>query len=80
MKPRRGRRNGHSVCRWTIASIRGTTKGLLNVSEKVNRHPLMIGNRVQMLRDGEEAYPAMLKAIGEAEKFIYLCSYIFDVG
>ena len=53
-------------------------KGLLNVSEKVNRHPLMIGNRIEALHDGEEAYPAMLQAIGEAEKFIYLCSYIFD--
>lgn len=53
-------------------------KGILQVSEKVNRHPLMIGNRLEILHNGEEAYPEMLKAIGEAEDFIYLCSYIFD--
>lgn len=52
--------------------------GLLNVSEKVNRHPLMTGNRIRMLRDGEEAYPTMLKAIENAKDFIYLCTYIFD--
>ena len=52
--------------------------GILNVSEKVNRHPLMIGNRIEALYDGEEAYPAMLEAIEKAEKFIYLCSYIFN--
>ncbi len=33
---------------------------------------------MEALHNGEEAYPAMLKAIREAEKFIYLCSYIFD--
>jgi cardiolipin synthase A/B len=53
-------------------------RGILNVSERVNRHPLMIGNRLGVLHNGEEAYPAMLKAIEEAKKFIYLCTYIFN--
>lgn len=56
----------------------GIFRGILNVSEKVNRHPLVAGNRLKMLLNGEEAYPSMLKAIGEARKFIYLCTYIFD--
>ena len=53
-------------------------KEILNVSERVNRHPLMIGNRISILHNGEQAYPEMLKAIESAKKFIYLCTYIFE--
>ena len=53
-------------------------KGILNVSEKVNRQPLMIGNRIECLQQGEQAYPAMLEAIENAARFIYLSTYIFD--
>ena len=52
--------------------------GIFRVSEKVNRHPLMLGNKIETLCNGEEAYPAMLQAIEEAKDFIYLCTYIFD--
>lgn len=52
--------------------------GILNVSEKVNRHPLMAGNKIQALYNAEQAYPAMLEAIEKAQKFICLCTYIFD--
>ena len=41
--------------------------------------PLTIGNAVQPLRNGEEAYPAMLEAISAATKSIWLASYILDV-
>ncbi len=34
-------------------------------------------NRIDMLRSGDEAYPAMLAAIDAAEKSVGLCSYIF---
>ena len=53
-------------------------EGILNVSEKVNRQPLVIGNRIQCLHQGEQAYPAMLEAIENAGRFVYLSSYIFD--
>jgi cardiolipin synthase A/B len=53
-------------------------KDILNVSERVNRHPLMIGNRINILHNGEQAYPEMLQAIEKAKKFIYLCTYIFE--
>ncbi len=56
----------------------GLYDGILKVSEKVNRHPLMAGNKIEVLRNGEEAYPAMLEAIQNARKFICLCTYIFD--
>lgn len=47
------------------------------VTRLVNR-PLTTGNRIEPLVNGDEAFPAMLAAIGAAEKTISLCSYIFD--
>lgn len=52
--------------------------GLFEVSERVNRHLLMVGNKIQILQNGEETYPAMLEAIRRSKKFIYLSTYIFD--
>lgn len=40
--------------------------------------PLSAGNKVEMLNNGEEAYPAMLDAINRANDWIYLCMYIFE--
>ena len=40
----------------------------------------MPGNRVTLLHDGDEVYPAMLEAIRSAERFIGLASYIFEVA
>lgn len=36
------------------------------------------GNRVQVLVNGDEAFPVMLDEIGKAQRSIALCSYIFD--
>ena len=40
--------------------------------------PLVGGNRVKVLYNGNQAYPAMLEAINQAKKYIYLDTYIFD--
>ncbi len=40
--------------------------------------PLLGGNRVEPLVDGDEAYPAMRRAIEQAERSIAFSSYIFD--
>lgn len=40
--------------------------------------PLACGNRIQVLVNGEQAYPEMLKAIENAQRSITLCTYIFD--
>ena len=40
--------------------------------------PLCAGNKVEMLNNGEEVYPAMLDAINLASDWIYLCMYIFE--
>jgi cardiolipin synthase len=47
------------------------------VNSVVNR-PLTSGNCICALVNGDEAFPAMLKAIDAAQKSISLCSYIFD--
>ncbi len=36
------------------------------------------GNQVEVLINGEQAYPAMLDAIKQATGSVHLCSYIFD--
>lgn len=36
-----------------------------------------VGNAAQVLRNGDEAYPAMIAAIDAARKSVGLCSYIF---
>lgn len=39
---------------------------------------LLTGNSVEALACGENAYPAMLHAIGEARRYIWMASYIFE--
>jgi len=40
-------------------------------------HVPLPGNRCQLLRDGAEAYPAMLEAIRKARSTVRLCTYMF---
>lgn len=44
----------------------------------VSGMPLLGGNTVHPLQDGEAAYPAMLQAIDAARESVWLASYIFD--
>ena len=41
-------------------------QGLAAAVEKLTESPLLPGNLVEPLRDGDEAYPAMLEAIQQA--------------
>lgn len=56
----------------------GTMAALLRISERVTGRPLLRGNRVEPLHNGENAYPAMLAAIAAAERSVALSTYIFD--
>lgn len=53
-------------------------KLLARVVNSVVVRPLLTGNCVQPLVNGDEAFPAMLEAIESARKTISLCTYIFD--
>ncbi|HUF74807.1 MAG TPA: phospholipase D-like domain-containing protein [Longimicrobiales bacterium] len=54
--------------------------GLVRLGDRVCGRPLLDGNRVVALVDGDEAYPAMLEAIEGASRSVGLASYIFDAG
>ena len=51
---------------------------LSRMTEKLTRQPLVQGNTITPLINGDQAYPLMLSGIEAAEKSIALCSYIFD--
>lgn len=51
---------------------------LSRVVSRVVAQPLMPGNAIQPLINGDEVFPAMLSAIESARKTISLCTYIFD--
>jgi cardiolipin synthase len=48
------------------------------MTDKLTRQPLMQGNRITPLVNGDQAFPRMLSCIEEAQHSIALCSYIFD--
>jgi cardiolipin synthase len=48
------------------------------LADRVSHLPLLPGNRVEPLANGEEAYPVMLAAIAQARQSIYLSTYILD--
>jgi len=53
---------------------------LASVGERVTGRKLVGGNALTPLFNGEEAYPAMLNAIREADSEVFLSSYIFNNG
>ncbi|MFP4256894.1 MAG: phospholipase D-like domain-containing protein, partial [Desulfobacterales bacterium] len=55
-----------------------TAAGIARISDRVTRLPLVGGNRIEQLHNGERAYPAMLETIEEAKDSLFLCTYIFE--
>lgn len=53
-------------------------RSLARLVERVATRPLARGNCVQVLVNGDEAFPAMLAAIDGAKKSVALLTYIFD--
>jgi cardiolipin synthase len=51
---------------------------LHTLSDRVVSSPLMAGNRLSLLHNGDQAYPAMLEAIAVARSSVHLSTYIFD--
>ena len=61
-----------------LGSDRARLIELARVVGKVTERPLLVGNRVERLVDGDQAYPAMLEAIRGAQRSISFMSYIFE--
>ncbi len=53
-------------------------QGLVRIADRITLRPLTPGNRIETLCNGEAAYPAMLEAIENAQRRVFLASYIFD--
>jgi cardiolipin synthase len=53
-------------------------RDLAQFNGRVLEKPLVRGNRIEPLVNGDEAYPAMLEAIAKARSTVSLCTYIFD--
>lgn len=53
-------------------------RGLAKLGRNITGRPIIPGNAVTLLRDGDEAFPAMLEAIDQAERSVTLLTYIFD--
>ena len=51
---------------------------IAQVGSKLTGRTLLEGNSVQMLVNGEQAYPAMLEAIRQAKRSVALEAYIFE--
>ncbi|HKX61220.1 MAG TPA: phospholipase D-like domain-containing protein [Verrucomicrobiae bacterium] len=51
---------------------------LANTVGRVAERPLLRGNQITPLQNGDEAYPAMLAAIESAQHTVTLSTYIFD--
>lgn len=51
---------------------------LAGIGGQLSGHRLLGGNRVEVLENGDQAYPAMLEAIASATRSVFLVSYIFD--
>jgi cardiolipin synthase A/B len=52
--------------------------GMARLGQRVTGRPLLAGNRIEPLVDGDEAFPQMLAAIREARESLTLLTYIFD--
>jgi cardiolipin synthase len=61
-----------------LGSDRARLIELARVVGNVTQRPLLVGNRVDRLVDGDETYPAMLDAIRSARQSISFMSYIFE--
>lgn len=61
----------------TEATVSTQMKPFARLGEAMSGRPLLTGNQVQVLHNGDEAYPAMLAAIEGARSTVALASYIF---
>jgi len=48
------------------------------LGDRVAQHAMKAGNAIRMLKDGDEAYAEMIRAIDEARRSVILETYIFD--
>ncbi len=68
---------------WTVleaSPVSASLQAMSRVSHTVTGVPLTAGNRIEMLIDGDSAYPSMLEAIESARRRVFLTTYIFETN
>ena len=60
--------------------IKARRRGLAAAGDRLSAWPVVAGNQIQVLNNGEKAYPPMLEAIESARSFVYLTTYIFETN
>jgi cardiolipin synthase len=55
------------------AAVRRTIEGVIGV-------PATEGNQIEVLRNGDQIFPSMLEAIGEANRTIDLLTFVYWEG
>lgn len=65
-------------CSADLTTMPDQWQQLMRVGQGVHHEPYMPGNTLTPLINGDEAYPAMLETIGEAQRSVVLSSYIFE--
>ncbi len=48
------------------------------LSDAITFRPLLTNNHIDILKNGDQAYPTMLRAIRQAREYVFLSTYIFD--
>lgn len=71
---------GHSEDALADPALPAGFTGLARAGDRLAGRPLVAGNRVDVLRNGEQSYPAMLAAIENARRYVYLSTYIFETN
>ena len=74
---KRKRIPGHRPDPGAAAAPPGHIALLSDIGERVTGRPLTDGNRLEIFDGGDQAYPRMLEAIGQAHSSIAMASYIF---
>jgi cardiolipin synthase len=62
-----------------LVSVHPTMVGLARLGRRITQRRLLPGNFIVPLVNGDQAFPAMIQAIDQAERTVALLSYIFDV-
>ena len=63
----------------TDAGSKKENPELVHISDIITDRPLVNGNLIEVLHNGEQAYPAMLAAIEHSRQSLFLATYIFEI-
>lgn len=53
---------------------------IARISDAVTRRPLVAGNHIELMHNGEEVFPAMLEAIECAQRSVFMATYIMETN